>query len=506
MRSRLVLFVALLFVGRPIRADVSLASLFNDHAVLQRDKPVPVWGTATAGEKVTVAFAGQSCTATAAADGRWIVFLAPLAASTQGVDLRVAGKNTLVVHDVVVGDVWLCAGESGMESPVSRGPNAEQEIAAARFPLIRHVAIEHRVAAEPADFVATSGWKSAMPENAGGFTAVGYFFAREIFLKLGVPVGVVHCAWSGTPIEAWLSPLALQQTPLAAEIEARWQRALAEASPEKIARYPGELAAWQKAEDLARSRRAKNPLPKPAAPATPESPERPTSIFNGMIHPLLPVALRGVLWYQGESNVLRAAEYRELFAAMISAWRTHLGQGELPFFWVNLPARRDDSGAAARDRARLREAQTHTLALPGTGQAVAIDLDDGAESRLAATRQEIGRRLALLAKHRVYSFITDDTGPTFLAVAREKNSLRVFFSHVHSGLVAHDKPPQSLEIAGADGVFQPAAGKIERDTLVVSSPAVQEPVAVRYGWSNAPEANLANGAGLPAAPFRSDNW
>ncbi len=528
--TRLLVFVSLFSLAR---ADVTLAPLFTDHAVLQRDKPVPVWGRADAGEAVTVKFSEQTRKTTAGADGRWIVFLDALPASAQGVELTVIGKNTLTIHDLVVGEVWLCSGQSNMEFTIearpgtwqarSRVTDAASEIAAANFPLIRHVRIEQRVAEAPAETVTTGGWQAASPQTAGGFTAVGYFFARNIFRKLGVPVGIVHSSWGGTPVESWMSPAALGSNAAFATIDGRWRTGLAE-FPARKAAFEAALAAWTKAESTARTDAAavaakarprgdaaklyaawlaKNPRPR--APRGPGDPWTPAGLFNGMINPLLPYALRGVLWYQGESNAERAGEYHALFAAMITAWRAHFGQGDFPFYWVNLANYGVPGDATKMAYALLREAQTQTLALPNTGQALAIDLGE-ADDIHPANKQDVGRRLALLAQHRVYGLTVDDEGPTFASATREGAALRVRFTHAGGGLIAHDKPVQSLEIAGADRRFFPAHGKIERDTLVVAAPEVREPVAVRYAWRNAPEANLYNGAGLPAVPFRSEAW
>jgi sialate O-acetylesterase len=523
------LFAALCALAR---ADVTLAPLFTDHAVLQRDKPVPVWGRADAGEKIAVTFLAQTHRTTAGADGRWIVFLDALSATTQGADLAVVGKNTLTVRDVVVGEVWLCSGQSNMEFTVdaragtwqanTRADQAAAEIAAANFPLIRHVRIAQTVAESPADTVKTGGWQSATPQTVGGFTAVGYFFARDIFQKLGVPVGLVHSSWGGSPVESWMSPAALASNSAFAGVTTRWQQNIA-AYPANQAAYEAALAAWTKAEATAKLDAAaagaktkpktdgrkfynawlqKNPRPR--APRGPGDSWTPAGLFNGMINPLLPYALRGALWYQGESNADRAGEYHALFAATITAWRAHFGQGDFPFYWVNLagykiPADRTDAAWAF-----LREAQTKTLALPATGQALAIDIGNPTDIH-PANKQDVGRRLALLAKNRLYGTTVDDTGPTFAGVTREGSALRVRFTTA-SGLIAHAKPVQSLELAGADKVFRPATAKIDRETLLVSAPDVREPVAVRYAWRNAPEANLYNGAGLPAVPFRSDTW
>jgi sialate O-acetylesterase len=521
--------VLVLLLGT-LRAEVTLAPLFTDRAVLQRDKPVPIWGRAAPGERVTVTFAGQQRTATPGPDGRWIALLDPMPASAEGAVLTVAGKNTLTLRDVVVGEVWLCSGQSNMEWPVSRARDAAQEIAAAQFPLLRHVRIEHVVSGAPAETVATNGWEGASPQTVGAFTAVGYFFARDLRLKLGVPIGLIHSSWGGTPVEAWMSPAALGSDPAFRVVRERWEKALADFPAAKTA-YDAKLAEWTKAEAAAKAAAAARPAPAPAAktkappkkdtvpshadwlrqnprpraPRGPGDPWTPSGLFNGMINPLLPYALRGAIWYQGESNAERASEYHALFSTMIRTWRAHFGQGDFPFFWVNLANFDVATDPTKRTYAFLREAQTRTLALPATGQALAIDIGDPKDIH-PTNKQEVGRRLALLAQSRVYGIVGDDTGPVFTGATREGAAFRVRFSHASGGLVSHEKPVQALELAGADRVFHPAEGRIERDTLVVSSDKVREPVAVRYAWTNSPVANLYNGAGLPAVPFRSDDW
>ncbi len=527
----LLIFAALHAVA-VVRADVTLAPLFTDRAVLQRDKVVPIWGRADAGEKVTVNFAGQKREATPGPDGRWLVLLDPLTGTAQGAELTVAGKNTITLREVVVGEVWLCSGQSNMEWPVSRAADAAREIAMANFPLIRHVRIEHVVAETPADTVATSGWLAATPETVGSFTAVGYFFARDLVQKLEVPIGIVHSSWGGTPVESWMSPAAVASDPAFAVVGERWRRMVTEFPTAKVT-YESQLAEWQRVDAAAKAApapktptlatkskgaaKAKTPEPpsayaewlranpRPRAPRGPGDPWTPTGLFNGMINPLLPYALRGALWYQGESNAERAPEYHALFTAMITAWRAHFGQGDFPFFWVGLANYEVPGDPTKRSYAFLREAQTKALALPNTGQALAIDIGNPKDIH-PTNKQEVGRRLALLARNRVYSMTGDDTGPTLTETAREGATLRVRFTHATGGLVALGKPVQALEIAGADRVFYPADARIDRDMLIVSSPKVREPVALRYAWMNAPEANLYNGAGLPAVPFRTDSW
>ncbi len=508
IRSRL-LFSGLLLWTLTARADVTFAPLFRDGAVLQQGKPVPVWGRAATGEKITVTFGGQTMGATAGADGRWTVVLAPLAASALGADLVARGQNTVTVHDVVVGEVWLCSGQSNMEWPVERAQDAAQEIAAARYPLIRQIQIEQTVADTPRDTVGGE-WQAASPATVGKFTAVGYFFARDLFQKLGVPIGIVHCSWGGTPIESWLSPAALASNPAFQVIGERWRKNLAE-YPAGQAAYDAALAGWTKADAAAQAQGAVahaaflKRQPRPRTPHGPGDSWTPTGPFNGMISPLLPYALRGVLWYQGESNSERPSEYRALFVALITSWRAHFGQGDFPFYWVSLANYKMPGDATGAAFAYLREAQAQVLALPNTGQVLAIDIGNS-DSIHPTNKQEVGRRLALIAKARTYHIPCDWSGPVFAGATPERNAMRVHFAHDEGGLVAHDRPVQSLEVAGADRKFHPAQGRIEGAALVVSAREVSAPVAVRYAWKNAPEANLFNGAGLPAAPFRSDNW
>jgi sialate O-acetylesterase len=542
-RLKSVLLTLVVNAVAAARADVTPAAVFTDRAVLQRDKPVPVWGNAEPGEKVSVHFAGQKREATTGADGRWMVYLDSLAAESRGAELTIAGKNTIVLRDVVVGDVWLCAGGLLMEWPVGRARHAEQEIASANFPLLRHLRIARTTADAPATLVKkthggrdalaaggfdgltaggvdaltaggfdglTAGWRAATPQSAGEFTAVGYFFGREIHAKAGVPIGLVHSSWADTPIEAWMSPAALASDPNFARAFDRWQQTRADsparrkAPDERLAPGPNS-GADARAGNAPASAAAAQQNPSPGPPRGPGDPWAPAAVFNGMIDPLLPYAIRGVLWYHGERNADRASEYHALFAALIRSWRAHFGQGDIPFYWVNPPNFAAPSDPTGRAYAFLREAQTKTLALANTGQVVAIDLVD-ARNLHPPDQQEVARRLALLAKNRDYGIVLDDTGPTFAGATREGATLRVRFAHAGHGLIARDKPVQSLELAGPDRVFHPAQGRIERHTLVVTSPRVREPVAVRYAWTNAPEANLYNGAGLPAVPFRSDDW
>ncbi len=420
-----------------VRAAPVLAPVFGDHAVLQVEKPVPVWGQADPGEHLVIAFAGQSVAATAGPDGRWSAVLSALAAGGAGGDLSVTGKATVVSHDVVAGEVWLCAGGSGMSEPLGGGPARGDEASAARFPQVR--AFVSAPAARSGG--APSGWILCSPQTVRGFPSVGYAFARSLHTRLGSAVGIVVAAVAASPIESWMAP----------------------------------------------------------APGTPEG-----ALFAERIDPLLPLAARGVVWYQGEGDLARTPGYGGRFTALIRGWRTRLGQGELPFLWVQLASFGRATGAGERGPA-LREGQAQALSLPAAGQAVAIDMGAVGDAR-PRDDQEIGRRLALIAKAQVYGLSVDYSGPVPKGFEPEGGSLKVEFAHAGDGLTAAGKPLQSFEVAGQDRVFHPATAAIRGSAVVVQSPAVRQPIAVRYAWHDGPEANLFNGAGLPAAPFRSDSW
>ena len=519
-RHRLLagLLPALALAGAPAMGEavpqapaLVLAPLFADHAVLQRDKADPVWGKTTPGETVSVSFHGRTATTKAGADGTWSVRIGPFGASSEPSDLTVSGGGTITLRDVVVGDVWLCSGQSNMEFTVDDGggtyqvDHAEAEVASAHHPLIRQLKVDQTVAAKPGESVKTSGWVAASPETVGGFTAVGYFFARDIHNATGVPVGIIDSTWGGTPVQSWMSDKARASTSIAATLEARWKEEVAQWPPERVAKQPAVMEAWRKAEQEAKEKHTRNTLPWPGFPASDTSPYLPGGLFNGMIAPLQPGSIRGILWYQGESNVGHASEYGELFRTMITSWREGFGQGDLPFYFVQLANFGDVSEVKDRGWALLREEQAKALSLPATGMAVTIDIGE-AQNIHPRNKQELGRRLALIARANLYGMPPESSGPVLASATVEGKTIRVRFTHVGNELQSVGGPVRSLEIAGPDRQFYPANGTIEGDALVVSSPDVPAPVAVRYAWTNAPSANLYGDSGLPAAPFRSDSW
>lgn len=516
-------------------AAVTPASLFQSCAVLQRDKPVPVWGTAAPGEKVAVTFAGQTVSTTAADDGRWSVTLAALPASATPATLTISGENTVTLSDILVGEVWLASGQSNMEWPVKNTFDADLEQRTARFPLIREIKVKRATASAPASTF-EGQWLAASPATVGEFSAVAYAFAREVHLALGIPVGIINSTWGGTPVEAWMSPAALASDPAFSVVQERWNQTLAD-YPAKKAAHDAALANWNAAKAEAAARNEPFTKTAPRGPQGPGSPNTPSTLHNGMIAPLLPYALRGAIWYQGESNADRASEYHALFSAMIQSWRAEFAQPDFPFYWVQLASFKAGNPDGL-NWAALREAQAHTLALPATGQAVILDaaVSDTNDIHPRA-KLPVGRRLARLALARTYGDTTlADSGPVFASatpvpaptpttnqdtsqsmidntrtpaaspVSAAPASLRVTFAPAGRRVRHPAREITGLEIAGEDRVFHPATAKFEGGSLLVSSPAVPAPIAVRYAWKNAPEAWLQDDLGLPVPPFRSDTW
>jgi sialate O-acetylesterase len=471
------------------RADVKLHSLFQDHMVLQSEFACPVWGSAEAGEEVSVSIDGQKKTAKADAAGKWSLKLDPLKPGGPH-EMTVAAKNTVVVHDVLVGEVWVCSGQSNMEMTVNRCMNFAQEKAAANFPNLRHFLVKKNPADAPVSDVSGS-WQPTTPEAVGGFTAVGYFFGRELNQKLNVPVGLIHTSWGGTAAELWTSKPALEANPTLKPIVDNFGK--------RLESYEKQLAAYPAAVEKAKAEG------KPA-PRKPGKPMAPSCLYNGMIAPVLPYGIKGVIWYQGESNAGNAKQYQTLFPEMIKNWRKDWGQGDFPFGFVqlaNFMARKDQPTESSW--AELREAQTMTLSLPKTGMAVIIDIGDAKDIH-PKNKQDVGKRLAYWAESQVYGKDLVYSGPMFESMKIEDNKARLSFKHTGGGLEAKGDKLTGFAIAGEDQVFHWADAKIDGDTVVVSCDKVSKPAAVRYAWADNPECNLYNKEGIPASPFRTDDW
>lgn len=501
-------------------AAPTLAPLFRNAAVLQRDKPVPVWGQAAAGETVAVEFKDQRKQTVADAQGWWRLTLDAMPASAEPAVMRVVGaapEDVTEITGILVGEVWFCSGQSNMAWTVQNSMNPAEELAAANFPFIRHFRMANTRDEQPLNTTESLGsWAPVLPgtahdgdkpTSARAFSAVAYFFAREIHQKLGVPVGVINSSVGGTTIEAWTSTAALEKSPWWPGIQQRWRERL-DAYPALYAKYEQQLAEWKKAEAQASVDGKKMTGRAPRPPEGPGSRWMPGGLFNGMVQPAIPYAMRGFIWYQGESNASRYAEYPQLVETMIKQWRQDFQQGDLPFYFVQIASLDIRTDATNRLWAFQREAQSTALSLPNTGMAVTIDIGEPHNVH-PKNKQDVGKRLALIALAKTYGIDVPHQGPTFREAKVEGAKMRIIFDHA-AGLVLRPTDPENdkpaFELAGEDKVFHPAEAVVDGQTLLVSSPQVSKPVDVRYAWHNYPPVPLYNGASLPAPPFRTDDW
>lgn len=526
MKRTLSLF-AILASAAAAHADVKLPAIFADHAVLQRGKSVPVWGWADAGEEVTVKFAGQSKKATAGKDGSWSVKLDELKASAEPAELSIKGKNEITLKDVLVGEVWVCSGQSNMGFTVSSAINGKEEIEKSANPQIRMFMVPLTVADEPQkDLVkrdARSAWLEANPQNTGAFTAVGYFFGRELQKELKVPVGLINTSWGGTRAEAWTSKPALAAVPTLNAIITGWDEYFKtyDAAKDKARFEAGAKVAEARIakikEDNAKPGATKQPLPR-----TPgkwedqhQSQHRPAVLFNAMISPLVPYAVKGAIWYQGESNAGRAVQYQKLLPTMIKDWRKQWGY-DFSFYIVQLAGFGHGHPHPAPvgtpdDWAELQWAELQTAIMPNFKSGLAVTNDIGMLDNIHPTnKQDVGYRLALQALVKDYGrkdLVSG--GPIYAGGSPEGKSMVINFSNAQNGLKSRDGSElKGFIIAGEDKVWHTAKAKIQNGKQVrVFSDEVPNPVAVRYAWESwCPEANLVNKEGLPTSLFRTDKW
>jgi sialate O-acetylesterase len=498
MRWRSVsLCLALALLPVAARADVKPHALCSDGMVLQQNTLISIWGTADKGEKVEVSFRGRQASATANDEGRWLVRLDSGAAGGP-LDMTIRGNNQLEYRNVLVGEVWVCSGQSNMEWSIKQcgGDDSKLARSAEHNPLLRMFTVKRNPQATPQTEVAGS-WVEAKPETVDLFSAVGYFFGRELQSDLKVPVGMIHTSWGGTRAEAWTRKDVLLGDPV---LKAR------------------EEGVYKQVEDAAQAGKA----PQQNAPS---------ALYNGMIAPLLNCKFRGAIWYQGESNASRAYEYRTLFPMMIENWRRDFQQGDFPFYFVQLAPFLPIAKAPGESSwAELREAQALTLKLPNTGMAVITDL--GHELDIHPTpKSPVGQRLALIAEAKVYGKKVEYSGPTLRGHQRDGERMVLDFAHAEGGLISRElvstdprkdkngaighawrasqstaAPLLGFTVCGKDGKFHEAKAEIRGSSVEVSCAAVPEPMAVRYGWADHPLCNLFNRAGLPASPFRTDTF
>jgi sialate O-acetylesterase len=483
MRPHLPASVFLALLSMSARAQLRVPAVIGDGMVLQRDAAVAIWGWAKPGESVSVVpgwDGGAAATATAGEDGAWLARVKTPSAGGPHTIAISASSGSITLKDVLLGEVWLCSGQSNMEMPVGyahRGyqgvKNWKEEVAAADHPRIRLFNVANATSMTPLRECGGS-WTACFPQTVASFSGTAYFFGREVHRALGVPVGLIEADWGGTPAEAWTSEEGLRSLPDFADAVAA----------------------------LARARASTGSRPESAPASRP--PNVPGSLYNGMIAPLVPYAIRGAIWYQGESNRGRFAQYRTLFPAMIADWRRSFGAGDFPFYYVQIaPYEYKDAPGLSTG---LREAQLMTLRTPNTGMVVTTDVGNAKDIH-PNDKQEVGRRLALWALAKTYG--KNDlvcSGPLYRSMRADAGAIRVEFDSVGGGLVSRGGPLRCFEIAGDERKFVPAEAAIDGAAVVVRSASVANPGAVRFACGNAPDPNLFNAEGLPASPFRTDDW
>lgn len=482
-----------------VLADVRLAGVFSDHMVLQQDLRLPIWGWADEGERVTVSFRGRNASTTAR-DGTWMLRL-PRQKAGGPFRLVVEGKNRIELEDVLVGEVWICSGQSNMEWPMSRSFEPESDIANSPNPNLRLLTVPKLRAETPTNNI-HAAWVVSSPDSVRGFSAVAYYFGRELQAARGVPVGLINTSWGGSPAEVWIRHDLLAAHP-------DYQRDILDPYPEQARRHQEELAKWEAEAETLR-KEGKQP-----SRGRPWTPWRPSELYNGMIAPLVPYGIRGAIWYQGESNADRAWQYRTLFPDMIRNWRVDWDQGDFAFLAVQLAPWDRNRNRAPHEIAgeigespwaELREAQVlATKVLPAVGLAVITDVGDKDDIH-PAKKEPVGRRLSLLARSIAHRERLVANGPLYRKMKVKDGRVMLDFEHVGGGLETRGGELRGFTICGADRKFVPAMAEIEGRRVVVHTPLVPEPVAVRYGWADYPIVNLFNREGLPASPFRTDDF
>ncbi|MDE3103594.1 MAG: sialate O-acetylesterase [Acidobacteriota bacterium] len=485
-----VVLLAGLF-DQPMQAEVSLPHVLSDHMVVQRGQPVHVWGRAAAGESVSVDFRGDRAQTTADELGNWTLSLPPGDAGGP-FTMSIAGTNRITLQDVLVGDVWVASGQSNMEFEMFKLEHPDAEIAAVHDDSLRLLKVDRKPSTYPRYDASVSAWAAASPQTAREFSAVAYYFARELREREHVPVGVIESSWGGTLADAWTSLDALSQDAGLMGVFAARARMIDDEERNR------QLDVWER-QSIADARAAGKPVP-----TYPWHPGldfwAPGELYNGMIAPLTGFGIKGVIWYQGESNspLERAPLYERVFTTMIRDWRQHWGQGDFPFLFVQIA---NFKSTPQEDWATVRDAQRRALGLANTGMAVTVDIGNP-DNVHPTDKADVGHRLALWARTLAYGESVEDSGPLVQEADAEQGAVRVWFSHAASGLVVRGSSLPGFEVAGVTGDFVPAEAYVEGNSIVVRSPQVTHPVRVRYGWQNSPVCVLFNGAGLPASPFQ----
>ena len=497
LRRSSILVIGLFFLS-PLFATIRLPAIIDDNMVLQQKSTVKLWGWADAGEQIAISVSWNKMPISVKTDntGKWMVSVATTKAGGP-YTITFVGTNTITVNNVLLGEVWLASGQSNMEFFVSKTSNGsytgvlnyQQEIKEADYPMIRMIDVPNKVADEPqTDF--KGKWKICSPQTVDTFSAVAYYFAREIYKSTGFPIGIINSTWGGTPAESWTKQSVLKNDPELNVILERYKKQC-EDYPEELQKHKLLLDKW-KADTAKRKGSA------PAGPMGPNHNKSPYKLYNGMIAPIVNYTLKGVIWYQGESNADRAFQYRKLFPAMIADWRMDFNNSKLPFYFVQISPHRGQN-------AEIRDAQLYTYrTVPFTGIVVTTDNGDSLDIH-PRNKKLVGERLSLWALNNDYGKKVVFSGPLYKSSKIENNKMRISFDNA-DGLLAKDGMLKEFTIAGDDQIFVAAEAFIEGNTILVWSKAVAKPTAVRFAWKNVPMPNLYNKANLPASPFRTDKW
>ena len=492
MKIRVLFAACALLVPSIAGAELKLANIFSDHMVVQQKMPIKVWGWTKPGHEVTVTLADKSATSKAGDDGRFDASL-PAVDAGGPYTLEVKADETRTINDVLVGEVWICSGQSNMQWNVGSATDPDLERLAAKHPKIRMINFPQVGTQEPVLTHDDRKWQVCTPETVNGFSAVGYFFGRQLHDTIDVPIGMINNAWGGSACEAWINRDVLNADPQFAPLMERW--AADEQRFNELSTKADLSDEEKKMLQNMKGRMGGN--------------SRPANIYNGVLKSHLGYTIRGAIWYQGESNAGRAYQYRELFPLMISNWRQEWGQGDFPFYWVQLADfKAEKNEPADSDWAELREAQTMTMAkLPHTGEAVIIDIGEGKDIH-PKNKVDVGRRLARWALANEYGIAVPFHSPQYKSMEKQGNKVILTFNHVNGGWRPFDvNTPVGFTIAGEDKKFVKADAMILKDGRIeVSSSAVAEPASVRYAWADNPICNMYDGAGLPMTPFRTDDW
>ncbi|MCJ7693540.1 MAG: sialate O-acetylesterase [Sedimentisphaerales bacterium] len=513
-----LLTLILLLLSTTVLADVTLPHIISSGMVLQRQAPVPIWGWANPDEQITLTFAGKTFVTKAIKNGTWKLTLRPLEAGGP-YEMTIKAKNEILLTDVLVGEVWFCSGQSNMEMGIGVVKDAEKEIAAANYPKIRLFDVPKKPSAQPASDV-DAVWRTCSPENIKkggreGFSAVAYFFGREIHNNLDIPVALIDASWGGSYIEPWTPPEAFEAEPELAPIVEKIKSLNAEYR-KNLADSLDPLQVWIQKTKKALAENKKFLPEQPDFPQHPftknepyEYPWQPTGLFNGMVYPVIPFAVKGAIWYQGESNLIDGMLYHKKMKALITGWRKRWKNDDMPFYFVQIaPFRYEnwpDKNVTPYSLPQLWQAQLKSLSIPNTGMAVTTDITE-LDDIHPRNKQDVGKRLALWALAKTYG--KEDivySGPLYKSMAVEGDKIRISFGHTGSGLASRDGQTLAwFEIAGADKKFQKANAKIDGDTVLVSNEQITAPVAVRFAWHQEAIPNLMNKEGLPASPFTTE--